>query len=115
MDCVELSPNARKIFEKITTYYSPDPWGHPQWTEEGKVFDNGWHDLRLAKDRDKLIKWHEYLIWHHLVEAARTINDKKLKLTRTVFNFKMSKRWIELTVLLYELCFQIETLDLVED
>lgn len=114
MDCPKLSPNARKIFEKITTFYPPDPWHQPQWIAEGKVFDNGWYDLRKAKDRDELIRWYERLIGHFIVESARVARDKKKKLTHSVFSLRVSKRWIELVVLFYELDFQIETLDFVE-
>lgn len=115
MDCSELSPNARRIFEKITVFYPPDSWNEPQWTEEGRVFDNGWYDLREAKDRDKLIKWYERLIGHHLVGSVCFARDRKEKpIPFVLFNFRMYEKWIELVVLLYELDFQIETLDFVE-
>ena len=112
MDCEKLSPNALKIFEKIKTYYPPDPWKNLQWKEEGLVYDNGWHDLRKGDDRGKLIGRWEHTIGSTIVMFAS--QNKNKKLTRSVFHFKMSKRWIEIAVLLKELDFQIETLDLVE-
>lgn len=114
MDCEKLSPNALKIFEKITAYYPPYPWKRPRWTPNGMVHDNGWHDLRKKEDRDKLIRRWEHTIGATVVMFANQRNNRKKKLTRSVFNFKMSRRWIELAVLLKELDFQIETMDLVE-
>lgn len=115
MDCEKLSPNALKIFERIKKFYPPDPWDNPQWTEEGRVNDNGWRDLRKKADRDKLMKKYEHVIGFVIVASARSLIDKKEKLTRrSVFNLKASRGWIELACLLYDLDFQIETLDLVE-
>ena len=114
MDCEKFSPNAREIFNEITKYYPPNPWNQPQWTEDGKVFDNGWHDLRKEFDRTWLITWYERLIGSTIVTLAGDRKNKGGKLTRDVFSIKLSKRWIELAVLLKELDFQIETLDLVE-
>ena len=112
--CEKLSPNALKIFESIKTHYPPDPWKCPQWSAEGLVFDNGWYDLRKGEDRGKLISRYEHQIGSTIVVFARNNKDKKRKLTRSIFHFKLSKRWIELAVLLHELDFQIETLDLLE-
>ena len=114
MDCVELTPNARKIFGEITAYYQPDPWKNPRCTDNGRVSDNGWHDLRNKADRDKLIRFYEHLIGSTVVSSARNARDKHLELTDSVLNLQMSKRWIELAILLHELDFQIETLDQVE-
>lgn len=113
MDCEKLSPNALKIFEKIKKYYPPNPW-NKQWTEEGMVYDNGWHDLRKGGDRGKLIRRWEHTIGSTIVMFASQCSNRNDKLTRAVFSFKLSKKWIELAVLLKELDFQIETLDLVE-
>ena len=115
MDCTELSPNARKIFDEIKTHYLPDPWGNPQWKEEGVVYDNGWHDLRKNSNRTQLVKWYEHLIGHVIVSSASAAKNKKEEITGSVFNFKTLRRWIELAVLLYELDLQIETTDLVEN
>lgn len=115
MDCEKLSPNALKIFEQIKTHYPPDPWGKLQWTPEGTVYDNGWHDLRKSEDRNKLIKKYEHLIGHLIVLSARNKMERKEVLNKSVFNLRASKRWIKIAELLYDLNFQIETLDLVED
>lgn len=114
MDCQELSPNARKIFERIKEYYPLDPWGKQQWSEEGTVTDNGVFDLKKAEDRSKLISRYESLIGSTIVMFAKSESDTGNKITRKVFHFKMSKKWIELAVLLHELDFQIETMDLVD-
>lgn len=114
MDCKKLSPNALEIFEKIKAYYPLDPWNKLQWYQEGKVYDNGWHDLRKAEDRDKLIKKYEHIIGHVIVLSARNKMERGEVFTKSVFNFRASKRWIEIAGLLYDLDFQIETLDLVE-
>ena len=45
---------------------------------------------------------------------AKSQVQKTGKFTRNVFHFQMSKKWVGLAVLLYELDFQIETMDLVE-
>lgn len=114
MDCEQLTPNARRIFEQIKAYYQPDPWKNPQWTEDCTVYDNGWHDLRKKADREKLVKWYEGLIGSTVVSSARNAKDKHQRLTRSMFNLKMCRKWIELATLLYELDFQIETLDMME-
>lgn len=114
MDCQELTPNARRIFGQITAYYPPDPWKNPRWTDNGRVNNNGWHDLRNKNDREKLVKWYEHLIGSTVVSSARNAKDKHQELTHSVLNLQMSRRWIELAILLHELDFQIETLDQVE-
>src|SRR3989344_2441299 len=105
----ELTPNSLKIFEKIKEHYPPDPWQNPQWTPEGKVYDNGWRDLRVKKDRDFLIHWYEHLIGSTIVTFTADIVRQSNKLNKSGFNLKMYGKWIELTVLLRDLDFQIET------
>lgn len=114
MDCEKLSPNALKIFEKIKAYYPVDSWKNQQWTGVGTVYDNGWHDLKKAEDRDKLIKKYEHIIGHVIVLSARNKMERGEVLTKSVFDFRGSKRWIEIAGLLYDLDFQIETMDLIE-
>ncbi len=114
MNCDQLSPNALKIFEQIKVYYPLDPWKKQRLYAEGKIYDNGWYDLRKAEDRDKLIKKYEHIIGHVIVLSARNKMERGEVLTKSVFNFRASKRWIEIAGLLYDLDFQIETLDLVE-
>lgn len=114
MDCEKLSLNALKIFEQVKTHYPPDPWNKQQWAKDGTVYDNGWHDLRKAEDRDRLIKKYEHIIGHVIVLSARSKMERGEVLNRSVFDFRASKRWIEVAGLLYDLDFQIETMDLVE-
>ena len=111
MDCEKLSADALNIFEQIKVYYPPNPWNKPRWTKNGKVNDNVWRDLRKKEDRAKLIAWYENLIGRAIVSRAGTLRNRREKLTRSVFNFKLCKKWIELATLLHELDFQIETLD----
>lgn len=108
VDCETLSPNARKIFDKIKEHYL-----NPQWTEDGTVFDNGWQDLRKGEVRGRLIERCEHQIGAVIVMLAKGTKEKGEKITESVFDFRLSRRWIELAVLLYELDFQIETVDLV--
>ncbi|MBI3274358.1 MAG: hypothetical protein HYZ69_04405 [Candidatus Colwellbacteria bacterium] len=115
MDCETLSPNARKIFEKITEYYPNDPWDNMQWSPDGLVCDHGWHDLRRSTDRNELIERYQHTIGCTVVTFAKGAREKDQEITPSVFNWELSKQWIELAVLLLELDFQIETLDLAED
>ena len=112
MDCEALSPNARKIFDKIKEHYPPDPWNNPQWTEDGTVYANGWCDLRRGEVRSRLIERYERLIGHATVAWAKVVKAENKEIRESVFDFKLSQKWIELAVLLHELDFQIETLDL---
>lgn len=115
-DCKTLTANARKIFERLTAHFPPDPWKNPQWTEEGKVYDNGWHDLRTSADRTKLTEKALHTLGG-MVELSASIHRKK---HRSLQGFgrahfpKMMFRTLEILHLLRELDFQIETLDLVE-
>lgn len=111
----DLTPNSLEIFEKIKEHYPPDPWKNPQWTAEGKVYDNGWRDLRVKKDRAFLINWYEHLLGSTIVTFTQGKVRKGKKLTKSDFNIKMFRKWIELVVWLRDLDFQIETMDLVEE
>ena len=111
MDCEKLSPNALKIFEKIKKYYPNDPWDNLRWSQEGLVFFHGWHDLRKSENRHQLIKEYELQVGSMIVMFAKIARERNQDLTPSVFRFKMSRKWIELAVLLHELDFQIETLD----
>lgn len=115
MDCEKLSPNALKIFEKIKVCYPPDPWKAPQWTEYGTVYDNGWHDLRKSEDRNKLMERYTSAIGRIILMTARISRDQSKELRGCDINLKMCERWIDLVILLEELDFQIETMDLVEN
>ena len=124
MDCEKLSPNAKKIFDKIKDYFPPDPWQNPRWTEDGKVNDNGWHDLKKSEDRDRLINRYRNYIGSSIVLSIRADLDHRGgsidydKIQKVVegcyISLNTRSRFICLVVLLEELDFQIETMDLVE-
>lgn len=110
----DLTPNSLKIFEKIKAHYPPDPWKKPQWTPEGKVYDNGWRDLRVKEDRHFLINWYERLIGNTIVTFSEDKIRKGKSFDGSTINLEMHGKWIELVVWLRDLDFQIETMDLVE-
>jgi hypothetical protein len=119
IDCEQLSPNAQKIFEKLKPYYPPDPWDKPQWFPEGIVHEIGSprYDLRKSADRQKLIDWVLHMLGV-IVETDASIYAKKrhgsLKgFTRTHFS-RMLQHEAEFLLILRDLDFQIETMDLVE-
>lgn len=112
MDCEKFSLEAQQIFQKIITHYSVNPWGTPQWTEDGSVFDNGWHDLKRKDHRDKLLKWYECLVGTTVVSFARRAEKEGRNFSDEFINLKMLQVWIDLALLIEELDFQIETLDL---
>lgn len=115
-DCEELSPNARKLFDQIKAYFPLDPWLKPQSTEDGKVFENIWYDLRKSSDRDLLAGKKRNLLGV-LVELS-AIEYKKQYGSLLGFANRHLNPLIayiaELLLLLTDLDFQIETLDLVE-
>ena len=115
-DCEALSDNAQAIFAKLQPFYPPDPWDKPQWEAVGRIFDNGWHDLRLAADREKMTRWYKNLLGY-LVEmsAIGYMRDHSTLegFTQLHFTDHMRKVGHELLIL-NELDFQIETMDLVE-
>ncbi len=115
-DCGQLSRNARKIFRKFKAYYPPDPWKNPQWIEEGKVYDNGWHDLRTSIHRDKLIERRLLSLgnWVRLVASMYRKKQGTLKGFTSEHFTKGMQRDAEVLLLLEDLDFQIETLDIVE-
>lgn len=117
MDCQELSPNARKIFDKIKTYYPPNPWGKPRWKEDGLVQDYSnttWYDLRKFEDRHKLIDDYTSDIGRSVILEYGSLRREGKEIRACDFNLKACERWIDLVVLLEELDFQIETMDLME-
>lgn len=114
MDCEKLSPNAQKIFNQIASHFPSNPWGRQMWSVDGIIEDNGVYDLRKGEDRGKLIARYESQIGNAVVLFARSRVYKKEELTPEVFSFNLSKKWIEIAVLLYKLDFQIEIWDLME-
>lgn len=114
MDCEKLTPNAQKIFEQIKEHYTPDSWNIQQWTEDGHIYDNGWKDLKKQEVRYKLMNFYENVIGSSVITSAEAEQRRAGKYGKKVFNFKMSKRWIDIVILLRALDFQIETMDLVD-
>ncbi len=115
-NCERLSDNARKIFDKIKPFYPPNPWKKPQWNEDGLVFDNGWLDLRKSSDRDCLQNQKESSIGFSVKIAALVYRDKHKSLEgfSQEHYSKSIENSVALLLLLEDLDFQIETMDLVE-
>lgn len=116
-DCEQLSSNARRIFEKMKEHYPPNPWGESCWKEDGLVQDYSntiWYDLRKSRDRQTLIDKYISDIGRRIVLTARSFRKEKKKLRACDINLKACERWIDLVMLLGDLDFQIETMDLVE-
>jgi hypothetical protein len=115
-DCEVLTPNARKIFEKLKPFFPPDPWKKPNWFEDGTVRDNGLFDLRKSQDRTRLIETSKSTLGS-FVELQAIIYQKK---NGTLEGFEvdhfgqMIKKEAELLLLLNDLDFQIETADLID-
>ncbi len=116
MDCDKLSPKAVNIFEKLKPFFPPDPWKKPQWIEGGRVFDNGEFDLRNSTDRDKLIDKTKMMLGSHIELAANIYhrNTKTLEGFEIEHFGKAIRHTAELLLILNELDFQIETMDLFE-
>ncbi len=64
INCEELSSKAREIFNKIKVFFPPDSYGKCKYTEDGKVFDNIWYDLRLSGHRQVLINTRMHFVGH---------------------------------------------------
>ena len=112
----EFSEKARKIFETIKAFFPPDPFGEAQYADEGRVYDNGWYDLRTKKDRARLMEKIENLIGYLVQRAATEFREKKGSLrgfTSRHFTPHMQKE-VQLLLLLSDLDFQIETMDFFE-
>ena len=117
MDCEQLTPNARKIFKKIKMFFPPDPWNRPQWIEDGKVYDNGWFDLKKSADRERLKKQKQSLLGYFIETQASGYREKNGSLkgfTRQCFSQPIQTH-VEILLLLNDLNFQIETMDLMEE
>ncbi len=115
-DCEKLSANAQSIFERLKPHFPPDPWNKPQWHEDGRVYDNGWYDLRLSVDRDRLMEMRRRLLGSLVEIQAGVIIKRVGSLARFTYEHFTShmQEVVELIRDLNELDFQIETLDLIE-
>lgn len=115
-DCESLSLKAREIFEKMAKFFPPDPWGRPRFENEGRVYDNGWYDLRKSKDRRRLIEKTRSSIGY-VVETKAALFIKKNGSLSGFYKqcFSMTvKLKAEFLLLLGDLDFQIETGDIVD-
>ena len=116
MDCEKLSPNALKIFKRLRPFYPPDSWQKPQWKEEGIVLDNGIYDLRKQADRKRLEENKLQMVGYSMRLQAKQIMDKESSLVDLEHRHipKSVQVYLEILLILDELDFQIETMDLVE-
>jgi hypothetical protein len=115
-DCKRLSPAAREIFKKLEPFFPPDPWKKPLWVKSGRVYSNGWHDLKLAADRKKLLESNKSFMGYCIQGKASSFRDKHGSLEGFADEpiSKMVAHNALLQLLLEDLDFQIETMDLVE-
>ncbi len=115
-----LSKKAREIFEKIKVHFPPDPWGKPQWSEEGIVISNGTFDLRKSADREALMNREQHQIGYIVVTIdapkARNETDRTVttELSRRTYNLMIMSH-VNLFLLLSDLDFQIATMDVVDE
>ena len=115
-NCKTLSPKAAEIFKKLEPFFPPDPWHNPQWFEDGKIRDNWLYDLRLSDDRERMEKWYQLMIGHSVQLSADMYLKEKGSLDDfTPQNFiEQIRHHAKLLLILQDLDFQIETLDIVE-
>ena len=119
VNCEKLSSNAQLIFEKIKPHFPPDPWNKPRWTEEGIVYSNGFFDLRKHNDRDKLMEKQKsfigYCIGLNGSSYKKEHNGSLDGFLNNLMSDSLIQKTTELLLLLQDLDFQIETLDICED
>ena len=116
MDCEKLSTKALGIFKKLQPFYPQDSWSNPQWKEEGIILDNGPYDLRKKVDRQRLEQRQKQMVGYVMVLCAKKImEDESTLIGLTDHRIPRStQRHLEILLILEELDFQIETMDLVE-
>ncbi len=117
IDCERLSPKAQEIFAKLRPYLPDQPFGRKGWREEGIVCDEGDFDLRKAEDRKRFEEERKGYIAHHMLLLA----SEHEKAHGSLDTFQLGdglgalvRQHLEVLLILTELDFQIETLDLVE-
>ncbi len=112
-DCTELSTPAQEIFAKLKPYYPLGPFKEGQWIAEGKIYDNGWYDLRKSLDRQRLMEQKKNFIGYLVeLEASRYWKKNGSLSDFTAHHFtRHMQETAELLMLLTDLDFQIETLD----
>ena len=120
----ELSYSARKIFENLKPYFPSDPWNNPCWKPEGLVNSNGWHDLRKREDRERLIDQEKQSLGYQVFIEATLYRKNHGCVPRGELGWmtdfehhhiaRSMQHGAELLLLLLDLDFQIQTLDLLE-
>ncbi|TSC83248.1 MAG: hypothetical protein G01um101419_78 [Parcubacteria group bacterium Gr01-1014_19] len=121
VDCEKFSPAAKKIFAKLKPFFPPSPWKTPHWKKEGVVIDNWTYDLRKHADRERLEKDKRNSIGYSVYMAASQYRDKNKSLNGFATGnigggwASMIQKNAELLLILNDLDFQIETMDLMED
>jgi len=116
-DCGALSSSAKKIFARIKPFFPPDPWKNQMWADDGRVNTNGWYDLRKSADRKRLMEEKKNFLGYLVESEANMFLEVIGSLERfTSCQFtEMMKREAQLLLLLRDLDFQIETMDVVEE
>ena len=116
-DGEKLSPKAQMIFKSLEPFFPPDPWKKPRWEAEGRVFDNGWFDLRKRADRTRLAENQKSFLGY-LVEMEaihqKTLTGSLEGFTKMHFT-RVMQMCAEIVILLNDLDFQIETGDVVDE
>ena len=115
-DCKKFSPKAQEIFNKLEQHFPPDPWKNSQWNGKGTLRDNGIYDLRKSADRMRLESDNKAFVGYWVaLEAIRHIKEQgTLDAFTQVEVAGAFKKSVEILVILNELDFQIETMDIVE-
>ena len=119
-DCEKLSAKAQEIFNKLEPFYPPILFKDGpsiRWKPEGLVHDNTWHDLRKSADRQKLIETRLRGLGNWVFLEARIYRDDhkgSLAGFEHAHFTKVIAHAAEHYLILMELDFQIETMDIVE-
>ena len=116
-DCKQLSPAASEIFKKLRAYFQSDPWKKPHWRKSGKVYSNEWYDLRKSADRNRLMNCTKSFVGFLIENKASSYKKThgSLKGFETESLGKVVCQQSELLVLLADLDFQIETMDIMHE
>lgn len=115
-DCEELSPNARKIFNKIKIFFPSDPWNKPQHTDAGLIYAGSWYDLCKSVARQDRILWQQHMVGYLVGLQADSYRKKHGSLEGfTKQNYsRVTQHHVELLLLYQDLDYQIETGDLTD-
>jgi hypothetical protein len=114
IDCEKLSPKAQEIFKQLKPFFPPDPWNNPRWFEEGRVLDNGEFDLRKSADRTRLEERKKSMIGFCVAGIASSYRKEhdSLQGFANLCIGSSVESCATFLLILQDLDFQIETLDL---